>query len=255
MGATVPEADPLLRGALGLVLGLVVGSFLATLVVRWPAARGLAGRSACDGCGARLRAAELVPLLSALVQGGRCRHCGARIDPVHAAVEAGCGATGAVALALVPGPEGLAGAALGWGLVALAALDGRHFWLPDALTLPLLALGLIAGPAALPDRFLGAAAAGGVLLALLLGYRAIRGREGLGLGDVKLGAALGAWLSPVLLPPLFLLASLGGLAVAAFRRGSGPVGGGDRPVPFGTCLALAGWPLWLLLASDGCPGG
>ncbi|WP_448585944.1 prepilin peptidase [Thermaurantiacus sp.] len=247
----MPGAGPLAALAGGL-LGAVAGSFLATLVVRWPANRGLGGRSTCDSCGAPLGWRELVPLVSALWLSGRCRHCGARIDPIHPLLEAGGALVGALSLALVPGIAGVAGALLGWGLLALAALDWRHLWLPDALTLPLLALGLGVGPAPAADRFLGAAAAGGGLLLLHLGYRALRSRDGLGLGDVKLGMALGAWLSPILLPPLLLLASLAGLAVAlAGRTAARP---GETPIPFGTCLALAAWPLWLGLAAHGATG-
>jgi leader peptidase (prepilin peptidase)/N-methyltransferase len=152
-----------------------------------------------------------------------------------------------VALGLSPDAHGLAGAILGWALLLLVVLDIRHLWLPDAITLPLLALGLLAGPAPWQDRVLSAAIAGGGLLMVHGVYRAIRGRDGLGLGDVKLGAALGAWLSPVLLPPLLLLAAGLGLllvVVATVGRGRAP-----RAVPFGACLAVAGWLLWAVATS------
>ncbi|MFQ3664582.1 MAG: prepilin peptidase [Sphingomonadaceae bacterium] len=243
------DGDLLVRAGCGGLVGLVVGSFVATLVVRWPQRRSLAGRSACDACGSRLGIAELVPLLSFLWQRGRCRHCGARIDPVHTVAELACAGVGALALALVAGWPALAGAMFGWVAVALTLLDLRRFWLPDALTLPLLAGGLALGPAPAADRFLAAALAGGFLLAVAGLYRVWRGRDGLGLGDVKLAAAVGSWLSPVLLPPLLLLASLAGLGLAIRNRERLSRGGWQTRVPFGACLAPAAWLLWLASAA------
>jgi leader peptidase (prepilin peptidase)/N-methyltransferase len=231
----------------GALLGLAVGSFVATLALRWPRGEGMSGRSRCDGCGATLGVAELVPLLAFLVQRGRCRRCGAAIDRRHPAIEAAAALIGAAALLAVPGPPGLAGALLGWMLLALFVLDLEHYWLPDALTLPLLALGLLLGPAPFEARLLAAALGGGAMLAVLLGFRALSGRDGMGLGDVKLTAALGAWLSPERLPTLILLAALMGLALAAllgWRRGRAAA----RRVPFGACLAAAGFALWLAAA-------
>jgi leader peptidase (prepilin peptidase)/N-methyltransferase len=228
----------------GAALGAVVGSFLATAALRLPEGRTLLGSSTCDGCGAPVPAWRLVPMLSFLLQRGRAACCGAPIDPVHPAMEVAAALIGAGALTLSPDLDGLLGAVLGWGLLLLAVLDLRHFWLPDRVTLPLLGLGVAAGPAPLAERLLAAAIAGGGLLAIHLLYRAVRQRDGLGLGDVKLAAALGAWLSPVLLPPLLLLAAVLGLAMALpsaldRRRAAGPV-------PFGACLAAAGWLLWAM---------
>jgi leader peptidase (prepilin peptidase)/N-methyltransferase len=239
------------RAAAGALLGAVAGSFIATLVLRWPEGRTLAGRSACDGCGAPLGPADLLPLLSWAAARGRCRQCGARIDPLHPAVELVAALMGAAALAIAPGMTGLAGALMGWLLLALALLDQRHLWLPDRLTLPLLGLGLALGPAPLAERAAAAAIAGGALLALRLGYRALRGREGLGLGDVKLAAGIGAWLSPFLLAPFMLLAALLGLFAAALDRWRGQPRG---ELPFGTCLALAGWLLWQVSVAGLGPG-
>lgn len=233
-----PGGFPIVPALLGALLGLVVGSFLSTLIVRWPEGRSLSGRSACDHCGARLDVRDLIPLLSFAWLGGRCRACGAPISRLHPAIEAASALIGAAALAAAPGAAGWLGALFGWGVVALAILDSRHFWLPDRLTLPLLALGLAAGPAPARERLLAAALAGGGLLLVRFAYQRLRGREGLGLGDVKLGAAIGAWLSPFLLPPLLLGASLLGILVAARQ----PRGGA---VPFGACLGVAAWGLWL----------
>src|SRR3546814_12201422 len=97
----------------------------------------------CRSCGLTLGGLELVPLFSALAQRGRCRACGAAIDPLHWRMEAGCALIGAVALGAMPNPGGVGWALLGWMLLTLAILDWRTFWLPDALTLPLAFLGQI----------------------------------------------------------------------------------------------------------------
>ena len=250
--ATAPMSGAgLALPALGLLIGLVAGRFIATLVLRWPAGRSLAGRSACDSCGATLAPRELVPILSFLWQRGRCRHCGAPIVPLHPGVEAVAALIGAASLAVAPGPAGLAGALMGWLLLALALLDSAHLWLPDRLTWPLLGLGIALGPGTLAQRALAAAIAGLALWLLRALYQRLRGREGLGLGDVKLAAAVGSWLSPPLLAPLLLLASLLGLVAAALRRLRGQ---GAGELPFGACLALAGWFLWLAQAARILPG-
>ena len=180
-----------LAACLGGIAGAIAGSFLATLILRWPKDRSVVrGRSACDGCGRVLSAIDLVPMLSALAQRGRCRTCGAAIDPLHGRVEAGCAIIGALALGLAPGLVGAGWALFGWLLLVLAVLDWRHFWLPDALTLPLAFLGLTVGlwvtDPMLTDRLIGAGAGYFSLLAVATGYRLMRGREGLGLGDAKL---------------------------------------------------------------------
>ncbi len=253
-GFTLPHlSTPALWPALGAVTGLIAGSFLATLVLRWPRGDSLGGRSRCDSCDAQLSVADLVPLVSFVLARGRCRHCGARIDWRHPAIELAAAMIGAMALLVMPGPAGFSGALLGWMLLALLVLDAENFWLPDALTMPLLGLGLLLGPATVAERLLGAAIGGGSFLAIALLYKALRGREGLGLGDVKLMAALGAWLSPVLIGPLILLAALMGLVLAggnALRKPSAdappdPAKGEPQRVAFGACLAAAGFPMWL----------
>lgn len=259
MGAPVPGLSLAIPGFLA---GLAVGSFLATLVVRAPQGLPLSGRSRCDHCGAALAIPDLLPLLSFLLRRGRCRRCGAPIDPVHPLLEVLGALVGALSLGLLGLPLGLAGALLGWTLLALAALDLRHFWLPDWLTLPLLAGGLAATlllhPARLPTQFAAAGLAGLTLWLVRALFARLRGREGLGLGDVKLAAGLGAWLSPALLPPLLLLAALAGLALAAaVRLGRGQHGRQGRwpIVPFGACLAVAAWPTWLASAATVGPEG
>lgn len=218
--------------------GAIIGSFLATLCLRWPAGRGaLLGRSSCDGCGRALGPIELVPLLSAALSGGRCRRCGAAIDRLHWQIEAGCAAIGAAALLLSPSASGAALALFCWLLLAPAVLDARHHWLPDRLTL-LLAItgvglgGLLAG-VALPDRLIGGVAGFAALALLGLGYRLVRQRQGIGAGDPKLLGAIGLWTGWAALPTVLLLASLIGLAAAIATR-RGPL----DSVAFGTLLAI-----------------
>ncbi|WP_150290293.1 prepilin peptidase [Sphingobium estronivorans] len=240
-----------LAAGLGGIAGAIAGSFLATLILRWPQGREVArGRSACDGCGRLLGVLDLVPLLSALVQRGRCRTCGAVIDPLHGRVEAGCAIIGALALGFAPELGGIGWALLGWLLLTLAVLDKRHFWLPDALTLPLAFLGFTIGlwttDAVLADRVVGAVTGYLALMIVAIGYRQVRGREGLGLGDAKLLGALGAWFGWQALPFILLLAaSLGLLAILAAMAVGRPVNGATR-VPLGTFLAVAAVPGWWL---------
>lgn len=237
----------LAAAAAGFVLGALIGSFIATLVLRWPQGRSvIAGRSQCDACGKTLGPLELIPLLSFILSKGRCRSCGGRIDHRHFWVELAAAAIGAVSLAVVPGWQGLAGALLGWMLLGLALLDAEHFWLPDKLTLPLLLLGLtIANEPSLPDRAIGAAAGYAALALIAFGYRAARGREGLGGGDPKLLAAIGAWLGWQALPFVLLAASLAGLGWAGIAALRGRAVSRQDRLPLGTLMAMAAWPIWL----------
>lgn len=235
----------------GGVLGAIIGSFLATLILRWPAGRSvMRGRSACDSCGAKLTVRDLVPLFSAMALRGTCRRCGARIDPFHGRVEAACAIIGALAIGFAPNLSGLGWALLGWLLLTLAILDWRHFWLPDALTLPLAFLGFTLGTWAndivLMDRVIGAGLGYGSLLLLSIGYRALRKREGLGLGDAKLLGALGAWFGWQALPFILLIASVVGVIVILL---SGRATSKTDRAPLGTFLALAAIPGWIIAAS------
>ncbi|MBC2778082.1 prepilin peptidase [Parasphingopyxis marina] len=238
------------RAGFGFLLGVIVGSYLATLAIRWPAGRGATrGRSHCDACRAPLAPRDLVPLLSFLANRGRCRQCGGDIDRAHPVAELAAGLVGALAFIFHPGLVGLGGAIFGWGLVALAILDIRHFWLPDRLTMPLVAFGFVfswlterPAPA---DSLVGATAGFFTLFLIGQAYRMIRGREGLGGGDSKLLAAIGAWLGWTMLPFVLLLASVTGLlAIISSRARGEPVTATDR-FPFGAFLAVAAWPLWL----------
>ena len=194
----------------------------------------------------------MVPLLSLLLQRGRCRACGARLSWFYPAVEVAALAVALMAWWRLPGPEVgwlWASCVLGWALLALAWIDARHFRLPDALTLPLIPAGLLAtqalAPAAVLDHAVAALAGYASFALVAAGYRRWRGRAGLGAGDAKLLASCGAWLGLEALPMLVLLAALLGLAMAlalAWRQGRLR---GDMAVPFGPALALACWLLWL----------
>ncbi len=240
--------DPAVWGTGGVLLGAIIGSFIATLVMRWPQGRTLSGRSQCDGCGGTLRSFELVPLVSFLLQRGQCRTCGERIAAQHFVIELLCAVVGGLALWRYPGWEGLAGAGFGWLLVALGALDLHHFWLPDHLTGTLVVLGVAGGLAGLDpapiNRLIGGAAGFLLLWSIGAGYRLVRKREGLGAGDSKLFGAIGLWLGWQALPFVLLGASAAGLAMALMLAARGRVTAQTR-LPLGTLMAAAAFPLWL----------
>ena len=242
-------------GLLALVIAPFAGSFLGVLVRRLPAGRDwVRSRSACEQCGRVLSPAELVPLLGYVVLRGRCAGCGARIGWFHPAIElASVAVAGLVVAAAGTDPSDLwPGCVLGWGCLALALIDGAHFRLPDALTLPLLLLGLLATAWRQPDRL------GDHALACLLGwlafrgvallYRRLRGIDGLGEGDAKLLAASGAWVGTAALPVVVCagaaLTLLGVLGQAAWLRRSPQR---HRRVAFGPGLAAASFLCWLML--------
>ena len=228
-----------------------IGSFLGVLIRRLPEGRPvLWGRSACESCEKPLGAAELLPVGSYLLQGGKCRGCGARIAPAHLWIE--LAAILVPASAIAAGDSGaalLAGSALGWTLLAASWIDWEHMRLPDALTLPLILMGLAATWWLAPDDLAAHALAAGLgflaFRGIALAYRRLRGRDGLGQGDAKLLAAGGAWLGPEALSWVILAGALCGLllALAASLRGARlrP----DTAIPFGPCLAAGIWLLWL----------
>ncbi len=238
------------RVAIGAILGAIVGSYVATLSVRWPQDQSATtGRSRCDSCGQSLSVFDLIPLIGFLANRGRCRNCQATIDPIHPLTEIVAALVGALAIAVHPNLYGVAGAVFGWALLLLAVLDTRHFWLPDRVTLPLVLAGLGAAWVFAAPSLLSAAIgaiAGYLLLTIInLLYRTIRGRDGLGGGDSKLMAAIGAWLGWEMLPLILLLASTTGLIVVLIYAVRGrEISGADR-LPFGAFLALVAWPLWL----------
>ena len=239
--------------AAGGMLGAILGSFIATLAIRWPEGRSVVhGRSACDGCGALLSAIRLVPILSYAVQRGRAACCDTAIDRFHPLTEIAAAAIGATSFAIAADPlQALAGAIFGWLLLALALLDARHFWLPDRLTLALALAGLAAGvagmPPALADRLIGGAAAFLLFAGIRHGYRGLRHREGMGGGDVKLFGAIGLWLGWRTLPVVLLGAALAGLLWSLIQLSRGRRMTGASSVPFGSFLALAAWCGWIVV--------
>jgi leader peptidase (prepilin peptidase) / N-methyltransferase len=241
---------PLLWPVLLGLLGAVFGSYIAVIAIRWPAGQRARGRSRCDACGETLRAAELVPILSFLVQRGRCRRCGARIGRSHPTIELLGTAIGIVAGCVAPGTEGAAGAVFGWLLLALGAIDLAAFWLPDELVAVLALTGLTGGLAGSPppmaDRLIGGAAGLGVLWLVAAGYRRLRGRTGLGGGDPKLFGAIGLWLGWRALPGVLLGACAIGIVWAIVMRMRG-----DARLPLGTLLAAAAFGWWTVVYALG----
>ncbi len=237
---------------LPVILAPFVGSFLAVLVRRLPRGESVVRpRSHCEACGRVLGVAELIPVLSFAALRGRCAGCGSPISPDHLLIELAAVLPPLAVMALIPdAPVALAlfGSALGWVLLALSAIDWRHWRLPDALTLPLLvlALGWTAWwePDALADHALAAASGWLGIAVLAAAYRRVRGRPGLGLGDAKLLGAGGAAIGLEGLGPCLLLAALLGIALALARHGRRA--GRASAVPFGPALALAIFASWLL---------
>lgn len=232
-------------------VGLLAGSFLGLVSLRLPDGRGIvAGRSQCGGCGVALPPWRLIPLVSYAVSRGRCAACRAVIPVRYPLMEAGCAAIGLWASLGQPTPlAALLTALLGWQLLLIAVVDAENFWLPDALTLPLLASGLAAAmlldAQTLRDAAIGAIVAFVGLKLLALAYRRLRGREGLGGGDPYLLAAGGAWVGWAGLPSVLLWAPVSGLSVVLARQLAGRKVSGDDRLPFGVFLAIGVWLTWL----------
>jgi leader peptidase (prepilin peptidase) / N-methyltransferase len=261
-------AHPLLLSALAGVFGLVVGSFLNVTIYRLPImlerewrahCAELAGspaipvdrfdlvfpRSRCPSCGHPLAPWENVPILSYLALRGRCSACHAPISVRYPLVE---GLTGVLS-ALVVWRLGLEwptfwALLLTWVLIALAFIDLGHQLLPDAITQPFLWLGLGLSVftvfADSRDAIFGAVAGYLSLWAVYHVFKTLTGKEGMGYGDFKLLALLGAWLGWQTLPLVILLSSLSGAALGVALIAAG-VQDRTTPFPFGPHLALAGW--------------
>lgn len=230
--------------------GLLIGSFLATVVIRLGDGRSpWIGRSACDDCGKTLQAFDLFPVLSYIFARGRARCCGARIDPLHPVIEVVSAATMAASYYWL-GDQAWLGALFGLLLLLLAALDLRYLWLPDLLTGSLAALGLsvsLVDPA--PDfwvRIAGLLVGFSALWLVATFYRHARGQEGLGAGDPKLLGAIGAWTGWQPIPWVILTAALIGLLWAAFDYARHRQIDAQTKLPFGLFLAMAAWPIWLI---------
>ena len=252
------------------VFGLCIGSFLNVVIYRLPRmmerewkaqCAELAGapppassepyslvrpRSACPACGHRLRPWENIPVLSWLMLGGRCSACRARIGAQYPFVEllAGVGAAYA-AWRFGPTLAAVAAALFVWFTIALAFIDQHTGYLPDDLTLPLVWIGLLAnlGGAFVPlaDAVVGAAAAYLFLWTVNTLFRLARGMDGMGYGDFKLYAAVGAFLGWKFLPLVILLSSLVGLVFGSLQMFSARRGWDWKfRFHFGPYLALAG---------------
>lgn len=209
-------------------------------------------RSACPHCKTPIKPMHNIPVLSWLALRGRCAACRAPISVRYPAVELTTGLLSAwAAWHFGFGPAACCAVTVTWALIALTGIDIDHQLLPDSITLPLLWAGLLAavaiGPqvgAALPvspkDAIIGAAAGYLSLWAVFHAFKLLTGKEGMGYGDFKLFAAVGAWMGWKILPLVILLAAATGaclgLLMIVFR-------GRDRaaPMPFGPYLAAAGW--------------
>ncbi|MCM8558193.1 prepilin peptidase [Sphingomicrobium sediminis] len=242
--------DPTLAIALGLLLGAIVGSFLATVIRRAEHDESaLKGRSACEACGRKLEILELIPVLSHLVQRGRCRGCSARISREHLAVELAALAIGGGAMALFPDLRGATLALTGWLLLGLGWLDVRYRWLPDSMTAAVAILGIIAAEGItfvpLADRLLGGAIGFAVLAFIRSAYARAKGHEGMGAGDPKLMGAIGLWTGWAGLAPVLLVGSSGLVALAVLTGRHREEG---YEYPLGSGLAAAGAVMMILLA-------
>ena len=212
----------------------------------------LVPRSACPACRAPIKAWQNIPVLSWLLLGGRCANCRTRIGLRYPLVELlSAGMCAAVAWKFGPGWPAAAAMLVTWFLIALAVIDLDHQLLPDALTLPLLWGGLLASlgwvefsreslPVSPADSILGAAVGYLSLWSVYHLFRLLTGKDGMGYGDFKLLAALGAWLGWRMLLPIVLCSAATGALVGIALIVTGRQGR-SAPLPFGPFLAAAGW--------------
>ncbi|WP_438866416.1 prepilin peptidase [Pseudomonas sp. L1(2025)] len=254
---------------MALVLGLIVGSFLNVLVWRlpkmlmreWraqaqeilglpadpvsPAYNLMLPNSCCPHCSQPIRPWENIPVLSYLLLKARCAHCREPISARYPFTELACALLSAtVAWHFGFGWQAGAVMLLSWGLLAMSLIDVDHQLLPDVLVLPLLWLGLILNSgdllATLPDALWGAVIGYVCLWSVFWVFKVVTGKDGIGYGDFKLLALLGAWGGWQILPMTLLIASLlgvfAGLVLMRLRKSQASV-----PMPFGPCLAIAGW--------------
>jgi leader peptidase (prepilin peptidase)/N-methyltransferase len=224
------------------VAGLAFGSFLNVCIYRIPRRESLVWpASHCTQCNRPLAWYENIPLVSWVVLRGRCRTCGAAISPMYPLVELATAATFAGAVA-VYGLTPLMAVRLAFAcaLIVLFAIDFRHHILPNVITLPGVIAGFVASlflPPGWISSLIGILAGGGVLLAIAEAYYRVRGQEGLGMGDVKMLAMIGAFLGWPLMLVTLVLASFAGSLVGILLLATGR-GGMQAALPFGTFLAL-----------------
>ena len=224
------------------LVGLIVGSYLNVVVHRLPHQQStVLPRSRCPKCGAAIRALDNLPVVSWLLLGGRCRDCRAPISARYPLIELLTGLFFAGAVARFGVTASAAGAALFCAaLVALAAIDIEHFLLPDRITLPGLAVALALQPllawGSISGALQGALLGAGVLLVMAGLWELLRGVEGMGLGDVKMLAMIGAFLGVHGVIVTLVFASLAGsvVGITLLARGSIELQG---KLPFGFFLA------------------
>ncbi|ACE85364.1 prepilin peptidase [Cellvibrio japonicus] len=208
-----------------------------------------APRSSCPHCGHNITALENIPIISYVFLGGKCSACKNTISLRYPSVELVTGVLSALAIAFFGATwAGLAALVLTWALIALTMIDLDTYLLPDDITLPLLWLGLIVNSFGLftdlASAFWGAVAGYLTLWSVYQLFKLLTGKEGMGYGDFKLLAALGAWMGWQMLPQIILLSSLVGAVIGITLI---IVRGRDRniPIPFGPYLAIAGWIAFL----------
>lgn len=252
-----------------LILGLLIGSFLNVVIYRLPKmlerdwkiqAREtltlpaepqgemfnlMLPHSRCPHCEHKIRAWENLPVISYLFLGGKCSSCKTPISKRYPLVELACGLLSAfIAWHFGFGWQAAAMLVLAWGLLAMCLIDADHQLLPDALVLPLLWLGLIVNAfglfTSLHDALWGAVAGYLSLWSVYWLFKLVTGKEGMGYGDFKLLALLGAWGGWQILPLTILLSSLVGavLGLILLRLRNAQT---STPIPFGPYLAIAGW--------------
>ena len=264
---TLPLSEPIHFALLCALFGLIIGSFLNVLILRLPKMMEQSWRrecseimgqpmpaettislshpaSHCPSCGAKIRPWHNIPLLSWLLLRGHCADCGATISIRYPLVELISGALSAlIGWQFGFGAEAFSALLLVWSLVALTVIDLDTQLLPDSLTLPLLWLGLTVNIfetwAPLSSAVAGAIIGYGCLWCIYWLFKLATGKEGMGYGDFKLLAALGAWFGWQAIPLMLLLSSLVGavsgiVVLIVLRKGR------DTPLPFGPYLAGAG---------------
>ena len=265
---SLAQLSPTLQACLAGIFGLLVGSFLNVVITRLPVmmmrqwraeAREaleldaedtprfnlLVPASRCPGCDTPIKWHDNLPILGWLKRRGRCASCNTRISAQYPLVELAGGALGA-SIALIYGLEAqslwIFGACL--TLLVLSVIDFRTQLLPDAITLPLLWAGLayqlLFQPLMLPSAVIGAMAGYLVLWSFYWLFKLVTGKEGMGYGDFKLLAALGAWLGWQWLPLLLILSAGLGAVLGILLQLLVPRLRG-APMPFGPYLAVAGW--------------
>jgi leader peptidase (prepilin peptidase)/N-methyltransferase len=238
------------------LLGLALGSFLNVCIVRLPRGESIATPgSHCMHCQVPIRPYDNLPIVSWLWLHGRCRYCGHSISIRYPLVEAASAILFAACLLLFGlDCRGLGMAIFCWMLLGLALTDAETFLLPNAFTLPGIFLGVFFSGLStseiwpgLLQALIGLTAIGGVLLIIRTVYQVIRRREGMGFGDVKLGAMLGAWLGwrlgAIALFLAILSGAAGGVLVVLLKTKSGNFRRNESAglqIPFGTFLAAAG---------------